>query len=1219
MRLETERREEHRKEVHAAFPSRDAAGRADLARRAGIRHVLAATMNARNLSALLLTWMLATPALAQTALRNDRHVLEVAADGAVTVRVEKMPPQVFLPEFTVLWSDTDPLCIRNASHPNYPVAPRNAVRWRNPADPLETLNAWVGSPGFKSVTGMSGTVKDDGKKRAWEFRDAGGKVKVRVSGERAFDTTRPFTVGHRVVMKPVRSTVEAKRVRWEFAAQAEFALAAEMSLPDGEADPELAYTLTPKREAFFSVAFTGAPDAALADTLPVPQECDARGHRQFDFVMSEADLHLPRAHVAASASGGAKDSKAKPARLPPSAEWNIALVADPRECRFRLPTIADSRFGFMLASEGGRLKPVLLAPLPGGPESKMRAGEPWRFTFRCVVRAGDWKETYAHIARDIHGFRDLRDNSGPGSLNATLERVMDFLTDRNGGNHALWDPQQKYFDYFTDKTGVFKPFSPLYGLSAGIVTDDEEFFRTRARPAVEYALSRKTSVFAPYDNADNKQANSAGREVGGPYAGYAQLASLHELFQRRTPALRALAEVRGPVNGRLSDALALWRLAGEAEALGEARALGAKCLGKGAAFGEEEFFDLLDLADATHDPKFRRGALDAAYHNAAKVNLYPVPPDAMITVDRGGKAPVHFHSFGRHRNQWGFPPPQPLQVAEQTVPAWRIARLGLPGIAYPIEYWMNTHGAMMRAAGLANDDFLRDIARWGMVGRFGNFPGDNRSQDSLVPELPDAVDRMPWEWNFATVNAGHAWDFAGAVLDFIVSDAFERSRGAVDFPALSAAGSNFRVRIYGGKPGRFYGDEGVHLWLPRGLVTSDNRQLDWLAGYGNGQLYLAVWNQSSREETAALSLAPGLVECDAKKDARVWRDNAPAAAQRVAGNQIHLRIAPKGIVAFAISAHVKPRLQGKLYDTTSPPLPAKSFAEVDAGFGKVHAMLLRAGRGFTSGFIYTEALPENVISARLRWRQGDGAWQEMNDDIYPYEFSPELRDDAGNFECVFEIEDARQKIQRSPVITLPLGGAVQAARESGQAAAGRMPAGPTAGTAVPQGEAVSFAVSDDFLAYLQRAANGNGFGLRADGRFYPYSTPQGRRIAWRQPVWDKALFAQGCTREEAEAHLRGELDRAHADIIAALAHRKPAADFVALDGRQQETLLDFTLSEGAAGLKPQFMDAVLARDWDRLVNGHLYVRYAGHAPDHPRNREFAARWMNGGKPAPPHR
>src|SRR6185295_1550186 len=145
-----------------------------------------------------------------------------------------------------------------------------------------------------------------------------------------------------------------------------------------------------------------------------------------------------------------------------------------------------------------------------------------------------------------------------------------------------------------------------------------------------------------------------------------------------------------------------------------------------------------------------QAAREAAYQNAAKLNLYPVPPEATVTVDRGGRVPVHEHSYGRHRNQWGFPAPQPLAVQEQTVPAWRIARLGLPGTAYPIEYWMNTHGATMRVAGLAQDDFLRDVARWGMVGRFGNFPGDNRSKDSLVAELPDAVERPPWEWNFAT-------------------------------------------------------------------------------------------------------------------------------------------------------------------------------------------------------------------------------------------------------------------------------------------------------------------------------------------------------------------------------------------------------------------------------------------------------------------------------------
>jgi hypothetical protein len=44
------------------------------------------------------------------------------------------------------------------------------------------------------------------------------------------------------------------------------------------------------------------------------------------------------------------------------------------------------------------------------------------------------------------------------------------------------------------------------------------------------------------------------------------------------------------------------------------------------------------------------------------------------------------------------------------------------------------------------------------------------------------------------------------------------------------------------------------------------------------------------------------------------------------------------------------------------------------------------------------------------------------------------------------------------------------------------------------------------------------------------------------------------------------------------------------------------------GAKDAVFAAVLAGDWTRVVGGHLYVRYAGHAPDHPRNKAFAQRW-----------
>ena len=63
-----------------------------------------------------------------------------------------------------------------------------------------------------------------------------------------------------------------------------------------------------------------------------------------------------------------------------------------------------------------------------------------------------------------------------------------------------------------------------------------------------------------------------------------------------------------------------------------------------------------------------------------------------------------------------------------------------------------------------------------------------------------------------------------------------------------------------------------------------------------------------------------------------------------------------------------------------------------------------------------------------------------------------------------------------------------------------------------------------------------------------------------------------------------------------------------LNERQRETLLDFALSEGAANIPPRLLAAVLAADWLRLAHDHLYIRYDVAAPDHARNKAFAARW-----------
>jgi hypothetical protein len=193
---------------------------------------------------------------------------------------------------------------------------------------------------------------------------------------------------------------------------------------------------------------------------------------------------------------------------------------------------------------------------------------------------------------------------------------------------------------------------------------------------------------------------------------------------------------------------------------------------------------------------------------------------------------------------------------------------------------------------------------------------------------------------------------------------------------------------------------------------------------------------------------------------------------------------------------------------------------------------------------------------------------------------------------------------RSQLMTLPLAGGRSAAVSKPPPAMSSfiMPA-----PASPPAPPADFHVTDDFIAYLKTAANPLQLGLR-NGRYYPYSTPLGRRIAWGLAVWDKAFFAEGCTPAEAEWQLRAVFAKAEEDWKRVLSERQPVVEVARLDQRQQETLLDFAHTQGAADIPPPLLAAVLAADWPRLARDHLYIRYNGPAPDHTRNKAFAARW-----------
>lgn len=906
---------------------------------------------------------------------NLDYQLTVLAGGSVEVRHGNIR-QVLRPEFTVMFSATDPGYNSNSS--NYLLAPREAARWSKYQQNITDLNLWL-----QEELGLDVTVTEDGSgARTWDYGS------LQVTGTYALGTTNPFFAGGRTSLAPSQTVFGVNgEVIWQFTNQPAFDLSAQVTLPPPAGDPRIEYHLTARQSGYFSVIFTGFPGIPAAESVTVSQEAAGRSFKQFCHVIPECVEKLPRVHVYNGVT-------------------NLAAVVDPKETVFNetMPTRLGSRFGTMLWKENGVLTPMIVAPVMGSIESQMASGTNFNFTLRFVMRSGDWKETYQYIAREIFSFRDMRDNSGAGSLNQTIRRITDFLLNRNGGNYAQWHAEQKYYNYWSDKSGVFKPFSPLFGLAAAVVMDDEEFYRERALPIVEFSLSRMSNVFSPYDVHDTGMVSTEDRRLGSPYVSVGQLSTMWSLYKERNEIFRYCANQKG-FSTSVADQLAARRFTGSASNLTAAVKAGDSLLSSGGG----TYFDLLDIYEASGEPRFLEGAKERVYATAVNVNLFPPVPDTNVTFDRGGKVPIHAHSFGRNA-LWGYPAPQNFPAPEQTVPAWRGSEIGLESLGtYRAELWMNNPPQYLRIGAYAHDDFLRDIAHWAAVGRFGNYPGDNRSERSLVTEVPDAPEHPIWQQTYATFNPGHAWEFLGALIDFLVTDAFDRSAGGIAFPAGSLAGSQFRVNVYGDRPGQFYDESDVQLWIPRDLLQIDNKQIDWLAGYGNGKLYLAFWNQSFTNHQVQVDLNPERADASAGSLSKTWVQNQVTNNAGLSGNRLTFSVPAKGICAVAINnVNLQRQLQAKMFDPAAVSLGTQSHNHSAASFGTVHAMLLSMGRGLTSAFVYTDALPENVIKARLKYRQGTDIWREAEDTVFPFEFSVWIDEDKGAFDYSFEIENLSQ-------------------------------------------------------------------------------------------------------------------------------------------------------------------------------------------------------------------
>src|SRR5699024_618556 len=188
--------------------------------------------------------------------------------------------------------------------------------------------------------------------------------------------------------------------------------------------------------------------------------------------------------------------------------------------------------------------------------------------------------------------------------------------------------------------------------------------------------------------------------------------------------------------------------------------------------------------------------------------------------------------------------------------------------------------ALLRLAYYTRSSFFHSIARASVVGRYANYLDYSiMGEYTNIHSQPDYPFRPLNEMTYNNIYYNQIWPHFAMVMEYLVLDIYNRSKGGIYFPSLYAQGYAYlKCNVYGDRKGQFYGDEEVQLWLPSDLLHTNNVQTNYIAGYGNNKLYLAFTNQSKEDIKVNIHLNSSIVPYTSDKDyaVKLWMNNQPA-------------------------------------------------------------------------------------------------------------------------------------------------------------------------------------------------------------------------------------------------------------------------------------------------------------------------------------------------------
>jgi hypothetical protein len=892
----------------------------------------------------------------------------------------------FQPTFSIIYSEENPnMAMRPADIEGVPY---NIITWE----------------AYKGKSADLGKVKRSDSSVGDGFDD------TILEGEAANRSSNPFNAGKVFPITAASLEMKEGMVQLIFDDHEFFKFSAEVSDLEGR-NPSVTFKLKPKKEGFFSVGYTGAPEFQLSQVQEIWQPLIWQEKRFPESPIMTLAFRCPI-----------------PTALVHDGTHSLGVMAASEEYPFDpLPLLMNSRFGVMVRNEDGNAQPQLFAPVPGGEGSQMKVGETFQFKSFLVIEPGEIHEAFENIARNDFGFKDYRKNESI-SLNQTFENMVDYSM----SDYAWFVDSLKGFAYSTDVPGAVKNVSSLNPLELAIVMDDTVIFEQRAYPTLEYMLSREKFLFSL--DAEQKIQHPS-RSMTGPIAPVSELTSLYNILGQSNNFFVELAkkEFAGNRTRNLDvaekgdswvNAMYLYKATKDEKFLNLAISGADEYLQKRVVTKQTDFADpdapglffwnaftpkwveLTELYDITQNKKYLEAAQDGARRYTMFTWMSPSIPDISILVNKDGKAPLYWYLKSKGHEQMYFP--------EEKVEAWRLSEIGLTAESsgtsqgHRAIFMANYAPWMLRLGYYADDVFLKEVAKSAIIGRYQNFPGYHiNTARTTAYEKADYPLRAHKALSINSFHYNHILPMASMLLDYLVTDAFVRSEGKINFPSEYIEGYAYlQNKFYGSQLGKFYEEEMVQLWMPKNLLSVTHPQLNYIAGYNESGLYLAFTNQS-KEAVKSTVLVNADWVTGSIGTLKNWADGK---ATPKGAFSFEVEVPGNGITAIKVEG-LSPRVAFQQKILSKGPSSKNSLYEFD--FGNARVLVINLGEYDRRAYIYLQDDDSHFSSVTLFYEDNKGSVKSLIDKNYPFEFTVPIKvmKEGGSF--WFSASNLQGKVETS--------------------------------------------------------------------------------------------------------------------------------------------------------------------------------------------------------------